>query len=69
MGVAATLSELSEWTLQTLRTRLIILTDGKSNHKIKIAGTGRLAVGIRPLDYKYTFLLFPKMLIAGSKMG
>ena len=43
--------------LNHLRTRLIILTGGKNNHKIKIAETGQLAVGIRPLDCKYTFFI------------
>ena len=39
-------------------------------HKIKIAETGQLAVGIRALDCKYIFLSFLKMLTAlttGSK--
>ena len=36
----------------------IILTGGKNNHKIKIAEAGQLAVGIRPLDCKYTFYHF-----------
>ena len=31
---------------------LIILTYGKNNHKTKRAGTGRLVVGIHPLDCK-----------------
>ena len=44
--------------LKHVRTRLIILTRGKNNHKIKIAETGQLAVGIRPLDCKYTFYHF-----------
>ena len=44
--------------LKHVRTRLIILTSGKNNHKIKIAETGQLAVGIRPLDCKYTFYYF-----------
>ena len=39
--------------LKHVRTRLIMLTCGKNNHKIKIAGTGQLAIGIRPLDCKY----------------
>ena len=43
--------------LKHVRTRLIILTGGKNNHKIKIAETGQLAVGIRPLDCKYTFII------------
>ena len=34
------------------------------NHKIKIAQTGQLAVGIRALDCKYTFLSFLKKLSA-----
>ena len=42
---------------QHVRTRLIILTGGKNSHKIKIAETGQLAVGIRPLDCKYTFII------------
>ena len=46
-----------------VRKRLVILTCGKNNHKMKIAGNGQLAVGLRPLDYKYTFLFFPKMLM------
>ena len=50
--------------LKHVRTRLIILIGRKNNHKIKIAGTGQLAVGIRPLGCKYTFLSFPKMLTA-----
>ena len=41
-----------------VRTRLIILTGGNNSHKIKIAETGQLAVGIRPLDCKYTFYHF-----------
>ena len=45
------------YVLKHIRTRLIILTSGKNNHKIKIAETGRLAVGIRPLDCKYTFII------------
>ena len=44
--------------LKHVRTRLIILTGGKNNHKIKIAETGQLAVGIRLLDCKYTFYHF-----------
>ena len=36
-------------------TRLTRLTGSKNSHKIKIAETGQLAVGIRPLDCKYTF--------------
>ena len=50
--------------LKHVRTRIIILIGRKSNHKIKIAGTGQLAVGIRPLGCKYTFLSFTKMLTA-----
>ena len=51
--------------LKHVRMRLTILTGGgKSNHKIKIAETGQLAVSILPLDCKYTFLSFPKMLTA-----
>ena len=49
---------------QAIHTRLIILTGGKSNHKIKIAGTGQLAVSILPLECKYTSLSFLKMLTA-----
>ena len=45
-------------------SRLIILIGRKNNHKIKIAGTDQLAVGIRPLGCKYTFLSFPKTLTA-----
>ena len=47
-------------------TRLTILTSSKHNHKIKVAETcsGQLAVGMHPLDCKYTILSFPKMLIA-----
>ena len=44
--------------LKHVRTRLIILTGGKNNHKIKIAETGQLAVGTCPLDCKHTFYLF-----------
>ena len=44
--------------LKHVRTRLIILTSGKNNQKIKIAETGQVAVGIRPLDCKYTFYHF-----------
>ena len=44
-------------------TRLTILTGSKNNHKIKVAET-LLAVGMHPLDCKYTILSFPKMLIA-----
>ena len=33
--------------LKHIRTRLIILTGGKNNHKIKLAETGQLAVGSR----------------------
>ena len=40
-----------------VRTRLIILIGRKNNHKIKIAGTGQLAVGIRPLGCKYAFII------------
>ena len=36
----------------------------KHNHKVKIAESGQLAVGIHPFDCKYTFLSFLKMLIA-----
>ena len=43
--------------LKHVRTRLIILTGGEDNHKIKIAETGQLAVGIRPLNCKYTFII------------
>ena len=49
---------------QAVHTRLIMLTGGKSNHKIKIAGTGQFAVGILPLECKYTSLSFLKMLTA-----
>ena len=38
-------------------TRLTILTGSENNRKIKIAETGQLAVGIRPLDCKYTFII------------
>ena len=44
--------------LKDVRTRLIILTGGKNNHKIKIAEIGQLAVGTRPLDCKYTVYHF-----------
>ena len=44
--------------LKHVRTRLIILTGGKKNHKIKIAETGQLAVAIRPLDCEYTIYHF-----------
>ena len=44
--------------LKHVHTRFIILTSGKSNHKIKIAETGQLAVGVRNLDCKYTFYHF-----------
>ena len=50
--------------LKHVGTKLTILTGGKNNHKITIAETGQLAVGIHPLDCKYTFLSFPKMLNA-----
>ena len=43
--------------LKHVRTRLIILIGGEDNHKIKIAETGQLAVSIRPLDCKYTFII------------
>ena len=48
--------------LKHVRTRLIILTGGKNNHKIKIAETGQLAVGSRhsPLGLQIYFLSFPK---------
>ena len=46
--------------LKHVRTRIIILNSGKSNQKIKIAETGQLAVGIRPLDCKYTSYNFRK---------
>ena len=46
--------------LKHVRTRLTILTGGKNNHKIEIAETSQLAVGIRPLDCKYTFYHFRK---------
>ena len=39
------------------RTRLIILTGGENNPKIKIDDTGQLAVGILPLDCRYTFII------------
>ena len=39
-------------------TRIIILIGHKNNHSIKIAGTGHLAVSIRPLGWKYTFYHF-----------
>ena len=48
--------------LKHVRTRLIILIGRKNNHKIKIAGTGQLAVGIRPLGCKYTIFITSKML-------
>ena len=38
-------------------TRLIILTGGKNKPKIKIDDTGQLAVGILPLDCRYTFII------------
>ena len=44
--------------LKHVPTRLIILIGRKNNHKIKIAGTGQLAVGIGPLGCKYTFYHF-----------
>ena len=37
-----------------------IFISRKNNHKIKIAGTGQLAVGIRPVGCKYTFYHFQK---------
>ena len=43
--------------LKHIHTRLIILTCGKNNHKIKITGIGQLAVGSRPVDFKYTFII------------
>ena len=53
------------YVLKHVCTRLILLFGGKKQSQdIKIAGTGQLAVGIRPLDCKYTFLSFPKMLTA-----
>ena len=50
--------------LKHIRMRLTFLTGCKNNQKIKTAETGQLAVGIRPLDCKHTFLSFPKMLTA-----
>ena len=45
--------------LKHVCTRLIILTGGKNNHKIKIAESGRLAVGIRhpPLRLQIYFFI------------
>ena len=43
--------------LKHVRTRLIILTSDKNNHKIKVAEIGQLAVGIRLLDCKHTFII------------
>ena len=43
--------------------RLTILTGSKNNHKIKLC-SGQLAVGMDPLDCKYTILSFPEMLMA-----
>ena len=41
--------------LNNVCTRLIILTGGKNNHKIKIAvASWQSAFGIRPFDCKYT---------------
>ena len=51
--------QISVCVLKHVHTRLIILTGGKNNHKIIMAETGQLAVGICPLDCKYT-LSFPK---------
>ena len=53
-------------------TRLIILTGGNNNHKIKIVESGQSAVGSRhppPFDCKYTFLSLPKILIACMRRG
>ena len=53
--------------LKHVCARLIILTGGKNNHKIKIAVVSwQLAVGSRhtPLRLQIYFLSFPKMLIA-----
>ena len=46
--------------LKHVRTRLIILTGGKNNQKIKVAETVQFAIGIRPLDCKCTFYHFRK---------
>ena len=53
------------FVLKHICTRLTILTSSKNNHKIKVVETfsGQLAVGMHPLDCKYTILSFPKMLI------
>ena len=52
-------SNLVQCVLKRVPTRLTILTSSfycyKNNHKIKIAETGQLAVGILALDCKYTF--------------
>ena len=53
-------SYLVQCFLKHLCTRLTILTSSflsLPNHKIKIAETGQLAVGIRTLDCKYTFII------------
>ena len=45
--------------LASSTTRLIILTGGKNNHKIKIAvASWQSAVSIHPFDCKYTFYYF-----------
>ena len=51
------------FVLKHICMRLIILTSSKNNHNIKLC-SGQLAVGMHPLDCKYTILSFPKMLIA-----
>ena len=44
------------------------LTGGKNNHKIKIAETGQLAVGIRPWTANI-LLSFPKILTTPPSRG
>ena len=58
---------LVQCVLKHLCTRLTTLTSSfllSPNHKITVALTGQLAVGIHTLDCKYTFLSFLKKLAA-----
>ena len=52
------------FVLKHICTRLTILTGSKNNHKWLKLCSGQLAVGMHPLDCKYTILSFPTMLLA-----
>ena len=47
----------SSFSIKQVCTRLIILTGGKNNSKIKIAQSGKLAVGSHPFDCKYASII------------